>query len=127
MWRTRAIVTTLIEDVAALPARTYSADDDGAVQPPISPSRGLELLEKARKRAKLTVAVDWIALFVLFAFRDRSEVFLASGPSVEVVFTLGVLAVAVHSGFRLGQLEKLSAVKLVCEEILERDPGARED
>lgn len=126
MWRTRAIVSTLIEDVAALPIRRDDPEGEGATQAPESLSRSLELLEGARKRARLVVAVDWIALLVLFLFRDRGDVFLPSGPTVEVVFTLGVLAVAVHSGFRLGQLEKMSAVKRVCEELLERDPQAGE-
>ena len=110
--------------MAALPIRREDPDGEGATQAPESPSRSLELL--GRKRARLVVAVDWIALLVLFLFRDRGDVFLPSGPTVEVVFTLGVLVVAVHSGFRLGQLEKMSAVKRVCEELLERDPAAGE-
>lgn len=117
MWRTRAIVSTLIEDVAALRHQTPGSDPE--------PS-GLELLDRAKKRARLVVALDWIALAVLFVFRDPGRAFLPAGPSVEAVFTLGVLAVAVHSGFRLGQLEKLAAVERACRELLERDPGADE-
>ena len=122
MWRTRAIVSTLIEDVAALRISTGGDRGEDSVPATERVPLGLELLERARKRARLVVAFDWAALFLLFFTRDQGRTFLPSGPTVEVVFTLGVLAVAVHSGFRLGQLEKLGSVERVCRELLERDP-----
>lgn len=77
----------------------------------------LEALQQAERRAKLVVALDWLALAVLFVFRDTAAPFLPFDGTIETVFTLGVLAVAVHSGFRLGQLEKYRAVLRVHEEI----------
>ena len=124
MWRTRAIVSTLLEDVAALRISRTGDRGEDSVPATEQVSLGLELLDRARKRARLVVAFDWIALLLLFIFRDQGRPFLPMGSSVEVVFTLGVLAVAVHSGFRLGQLEKLGSVERVCREILERDPEA---
>ena len=124
MWRTRAIVSMLLEDVAALRISRTGARGEDSVPATEQVPLGLELLEGARKRARLVVAFDWIALLLLFIFRDQGRAFLPTGPSVEVLFTLGILAVAVHSGFRLGQLEKLGSVKRVCREILERDPEA---
>lgn len=124
MWRTRAIVSTLLEDVAALRISRTGARGEDSVPATEQVPLGLELLEGARKRARLVVAFDWIALLLLFIFRDQGRAFLPTGPSVEELFTLGILAVAVHSGFRLGQLEKLGSVKRVCREILERDPEA---
>lgn len=77
----------------------------------------IEVLQQAERRAKLVVALDWLALAVLFVFRDTAAPFLPFDGTIETVFTLGVLAVAVHSGFRLGQLEKYRAVLRAHEEI----------
>ncbi len=65
------------------------------------------------------VGLDWLALAALFLLRDRGAAFLPMDPTIETVFTLGVLVVAVHSGFRLGQLEKYRAVSRTYEDLME--------
>jgi hypothetical protein len=91
MLRKRAIRSLLVEQVA-----------------------GLRLRE-----ALLMVGLDWIALAVLFLLRDRGATFLPMDGTIETVFTLGVMIVAIHSGFRLGQLEKYRAVARAHEDLLE--------
>jgi hypothetical protein len=143
--RKRAIRSLLVEQVAGLrPATSHSPDDasseeqtaggpspGGASSAPAPaghrPSQDrrdreeleaqLEALQQAERRAKLVVALDWLALAVLFVFRDTAAPFLPFDGTIETIFTLGVLAVAIHSGFRLGQLEKYRAVLRVHEEI----------
>jgi hypothetical protein len=105
MLRNQAIEDLLLDDVAQL---RRSAET--------GPERRAELA-KARQRALLVAIVDWVALVVLFALRDPLSSFLSLGASEETVFTLAVLAVAVHSGFRLGQWEKLRAVEAAVESL----------
>jgi len=109
MWRTRAVVDLLIRDVSGLPE-----------EPDREP---LEVLRRARRRARLVALLDLGALATLFALRDRAGVFLA-GEGTEAVFSLGVLAVAAHAGFRLAQAGSLGAVARVCEELESREPEA---
>lgn len=106
MWRTRAVVDLLLEDVCGLP---QEADREPR-----------EILLLARRRARLVALLDFAALAVLFALRDRAETFLAS-EGTEAVFTLGVLAVAVHAGFRLAQAASLGAVTRACAELEARE------
>lgn len=107
MWRKAAVKTMLLEGLCSLSA-SHRADDRS--------SDGDRRLEKARRRAGLVIAFDWIALGILFFFRNRTP-WLSLGPFEDSVFTIGVLAVAVHSGFRLGQLEKLRAVARLVDEL----------
>lgn len=131
MLRTRAIRSLLVEEIAGLrlpgsdddrgeaPGETIETTGDGRETVARDPSEAAafeaelqrEALEKAERRALVAVGVDWLALVVLFLFRDPAAPFLPVGPSIETVFTLGVIAVAVHSGFRLGQLEKIRAAR----------------
>lgn len=97
MWRTRAVRSLLIEDIAGLRS---------AADPDVDPSPELD---RARRRGQAIVALEWSALALLFVLREAGREFLPLGPSIDAVFTLGVLAVAIHSGFRLGQLEKYRA------------------
>lgn len=141
MLRKRAIRSLLVEEVAGLrptvpPPADASSEDEAAGGPPpggTSSDPGaltggdeqdlaeleaqLEVLHQATRRAKLVIALDWVALAVLFLFRDTAAPFLPFNGTIETVFTLGVLAVAVHSGFRLGQLEKYRAVLRAHEEV----------
>lgn len=116
MWRTRAVVSMLVEDIAGL---QIPANDPAEGSLPVEPSER-EALDKAKKRARLVVAVDCLALLVLFVFRDSTRPFLPAGRSIETVFTLGVLAVAAHVGFRSAQLQSLRAVERLCRELRER-------
>jgi len=84
-------------------------------------AREREALARARRRSVLVVCLDAAALLVLFLFRDRGQVFLATGPSEETIFTLGVIVIAVHLGFRLGQYFTYRNVDRVCEELTQRE------
>ena len=75
------------------------------------------------QRAGLVVTLDWLAVIVLFALRSADRPWLPVGASEESIFTLGILVLAVHSGFRLGQLEKLRAVSRLLEDLRERAGG----
>jgi hypothetical protein len=124
--RKRAVRSLLVEEVAGL--RPPPPED-----PPEAPSdapEGLseeaevarveeedEALRHAERRAMLAVGLDWLALAVLFVLRDTASHFLPFDATVDTVFTLGVLAVAIHSGFRLGQLEKYRAVLRAHEDL----------
>ncbi len=114
MWRQRAVRSMLIEDVAGLRPRAAEKGDDAAA------GAAERALDKAIRRGVLVVALDWIAIAILFLVRDLDFRFLDLGPTEDAVFTLGVLAVAAHSGFRLGQLEKLRAVARACRDLAER-------
>ena len=108
MWRTQAVERMLLEDVAGLGRREL--EDRSAAA----------LLATARRAVWRAVTLDWCAIVILLAVRFGEEPVLSLGPSVDAVFSIGLLAVAVHSGFRLGQLEKLRAVGLLTEELTAR-------
>ncbi len=115
MLRKRAIRSLLVEEVAGLrPAPPPEESPDEPVGLEEADGARLEAeaeaLRHAERRALLVVVVDWLALAVLFVFRDTAARFLPFDATVDTVFTVGVLAVAIHSGFRLGQLEKYRAV-----------------
>ena len=117
MWRTRAVISMLVEDIAGL---TLSSDrEEDAEESAGRPE--LETLARAIRRARLVIAVDWIAILVLFIFRDPSRPFLPGGQSIETVFTLGVLVVAAHSGFRWAQLDRYRAVQRLSTELRDRE------
>ncbi len=102
MWRTPAIREMVLNDVARV-----SPDESSA-------------LAAARRRCRWVIALDWAAILLLVLLHDRSIPQLTLGGTPQTVFTLGILAVAVHSGFRLGQLEKLSAVEAMLTELESR-------
>ena len=99
MLRPQAVEDLLYEDVAKI--RTPAADTE----------QRCTALGRAHQRALLVVAFDWLAIALLFFWRDPLARFLSLGPSEESIFTLAILAVATHSGFRLGQLERYRAVE----------------
>jgi hypothetical protein len=117
MWRTRAVMTMLVEDVAALKTdESHPPGGNGEADEPVEQ----RTLRRARQRAHFVVALDWLAVTILFLLRDRASQFLTLGPSIETVFTLGILAVAVHSGFRLAQAQTFKSIGRVCDELRER-------
>jgi len=128
MLRKRAIRSLLVEEVAGLRLAASTGLDGEDGEPDASEAAGEaaarafelehEALERAVKRARLMVGLDWLALLALFLLRDSAAPFLPVGPTVETVFTLGVVVVAVHSGFRLGQLEKYRAVRRVWDDLV---------
>ena len=112
MLRPRA-VRTLLMDVAALrgPAeRVPSGEADRG-----EPERAS--LRQASRRALLVALVDALAIALLFLLRDRSRSFLVLDRSPDAVFTVGVLAVAAHLGFRLAQYLLLRRVLRALEEL----------
>ena len=111
MWRTRAMLSLLHEEIAGLPHEEADTLEQRA-----------ESMDRARRRAWIVIALDWLAIVVLVLFGERTLPLLTLGPSEHTVFTLAVLIVAVHSGFRLGQLEKLRTVARAGERLAERDP-----
>ena len=112
MWQTRAVLSLLRNDVAELRQGPRDAE----------PEPFAEALERARKRAALVVLVDWLAIAALLLGSEAGGPALTVGPRVETLLTAGLLAIAVHSGFRLGQLQKYRAVERVGRGLIERDP-----
>ena len=117
MWHTNAVIWMLVEEVAEL--RIAPPPQGPSEEKPPAGRLEMEALVKAKRRAILVSLVDWIAITILLAFHSGAEPFLPLGASTDVVFTLGVLAVATHSGFRLGQARTYRAVSRVCEDLLE--------
>jgi hypothetical protein len=102
MWRTQAVISMLLEDVGGL----QSADDDA--------------LRAAQRRGRWVVALDWLALGALVLLHDEAASQLTLSGGEQTLFTLASLAVAVHSGFRLGQLHTLRALARLRRELEER-------
>ena len=111
MWRTRAVLSLLHEEIAGLP---YDERD--------TPELRAETMQRARRRARIVIALDWLAIAILVLFGERALPMLTFGPTEHTVFTLAILVVAMHSGFRLGQLEKLRAVNRAGDRLAGRDP-----
>jgi len=99
MLRTPAIENLLIEEVA----RVRQRGDEGADP--------FDDLVGARRRSLAVAIFDWIAIAILFALSDPVSDFLSIGTNERTIFTLAILAIAVHSGFRLGQWEKYRTVE----------------
>ena len=97
MIRLRIVHSVLLEDIAELTPPVDSGDERAAIA-------------KARLRAGIVGGLSCLAILVLFAFRSSGRPFLVLGASEDGLFTLGVLVVAIHAGYRLGQMQKLGAV-----------------
>ena len=121
MMRLRAVRALLVAEVAAL--RVPRVDGVGEEVLAEQAARDREALDKARRKALLVVCLDAVALAVLFLLRDGTGVFLTLGRGEEAAFTLGVLVVAVHLGFRLAQVQHLKTVDRLVDELLEREEG----
>jgi len=111
MLQMHAVRSILFDDIAGIRPDPESRDD------PIG------ALRKARRRALLVAAIDWVAILTLFLLRDGPTGFLAAGASEQGLFTFGVLAVATHAGFRLAQMEKYTAVMRALEELPNEPAG----
>lgn len=123
MMRLRAVRALLVGEVAGL--RVSGVEGEAGEERWVEQAaREREALVKARRRAALVAALDGAALLVLFLLRERGRTFLPVGPTEETVFTFGVIAIAVHLGFRLAQLLLYREVARVYEELAEREePG----
>ena len=111
MWRTRAVLSLLHEEIGGLPHDDDKTAEDRA-----------EAMARVRRRALIVIILDWLAILTLVLLGDRGLPMMSLGASEHTVFTLAILAVATHSGFRLGQLEKLRAVARAAERLAGRDP-----
>lgn len=116
MWRTRAVISMLLEDVAGLSVPAPGENESEESQRRLE----AETLANAKRRARLVIAIDCLAILILFLFRDSTRPFLPANQTIETVFTFGVLAVAAHAGFRWAQLERLRVVQRLCGELRER-------
>lgn len=74
-------------------------------------------IESARRRALGVVVFDAVAIAVLLVLRDPARGLLALSRSEEVLFTIGVLIVAGHLGFRLAQLLVLRNLERAWEDV----------
>lgn len=82
--------------------------------------REREALDRAHRRGVLVAALDAAAIVVLLLLREGDR-FLVLGRTEEAIFSLGVLVVAVHLGFRLSQVLTLATVRRLHEELAERE------
>lgn len=105
MWRTQAIIDLLLGDLGGLP------------------EGDTEALARARRKGAWVVGFDWLAIFVLIALESRDASPFILGATEQTLFTIGVLVVAVHSGYRLAQLHKLRAIARLVSELDERRGG----
>jgi hypothetical protein len=117
MLRPRA-VRSLLTDVAAVRLRD---DEPGAARGASGPV-ARAALRQASRRALLVVAVDALALAVLFLLRDRTRVFLVMDRSTDAVFTVGVLLVAAHLGFRFAQYALIQRVNRALDQLPDETP-----
>jgi hypothetical protein len=117
MLRTR-VVRELLFEVAGL-RRPRDLDDAGPGED--DEARRVEDLRdeivQARKRAILVVVLDAVAVALLLYLRDPARGFLVIGRSEEMVFTIGILLIAGHLGFRLAQLLVLRNLERAWEEL----------
>ena len=120
----------LVEEVAALRPEPRPVDDaqepaaaEGAEAPAghaATADRHIAALAKARRRALGVVILDWVAIAVLFLTYREPHPFLSLGSDPRTIFTVGILAIAVHSGFRLAQLQGYRRIAAACEELAQR-------
>jgi hypothetical protein len=82
--------------------------------------REREALDRAHRRGVLVAALDAAAIVVLLLLREGDR-FLVLGRTEEAIFSLGVLVVAVHLGFRLAQVLTVATVRRLHQELSERE------
>jgi hypothetical protein len=82
--------------------------------------REREELDRAHRRGVFVVALDAAAIVVLLLLREDDR-FLVLARSEETIFTVGVLVVAVHLGFRLAQVLTVGTVRRLHGELSERE------
>jgi hypothetical protein len=120
MLRPRA-VRSLLLDVAGL--RAEAGEGKGLASGGDPQTLERVVLRQAARRALLVALVDALAIAVLFLLRDRSQSFLVLERSPDAVFTVGVLLVAAHLGFRLAQYLQLRRVLRALDGLPEAAPA----
>lgn len=86
--------------------------------------RERQALDRAHRRGALVAALDAAAIVVLLLLREGDR-FLVLGRTEEAIFSLGVLVVAVHLGFRLSQVLTVATVRRLHDELAEREEPSR--
>lgn len=119
MLRIRAVRALLAEEVGGLARSTVEGETLGEAA-----ERERRGLAKAARRALMVAVLDLVAVAVLFALRDPARSFLDPGPTEEGAFTVGVLLVVAHAGFRFAQYRQLKTVERLHEELGEREAGS---
>lgn len=117
MLRIGAVRQLLVEDVCGI-RREPGAHEESAAD---------DSLARAQRRATAVIVLDWIAILVLAFARAQAGESLTFGPHESGIFSIGLLAIAIHSGFRMGQLEKYRAASRVLDELTERSGTANTD
>ena len=82
--------------------------------------REREALDRAHRRGVVVAALDAAAIVVLLLLRENDR-FLVLGRTEEAIFSLGVLVVAVHLGYRLAQVMTVGTVRRLHAELAERE------
>lgn len=82
--------------------------------------REREALDRAHRRGVVVAALDAAAIVVLLLLRENDR-FLVLGRTGEAIFSLGVLVVAVHFGYRLAQVMTIGTVRRLHAELTERE------
>lgn len=115
MLRLRAVRELLAEEVGGV---ARAQDDEAAAE--TAERHGAEL-ERAARRALGVVLLDAVAVAALFLLRDPIQPFLTPGGSEQGAFTVGVLLVVGHAGYRLAQYRQLRTVARLHRELGERE------
>lgn len=82
--------------------------------------REREALDRAHRRGVVVAALDAAAIVVLLLLRENDR-FLVLGRTEEAIFSLGVLVVAVHLGYRVAQVMTVGTVRRLHAELGERE------
>ena len=118
MLRTR-VVRQLLFEVAGLRNREIpgdaNPDERSSEEDQLADER--QEISSARRRAVFVVVLDAAALGALLVLRDPARGLLVLSRSEETLFTLGVLIVAAHLGFRLAQLFVLRNLERAWEDV----------
>ncbi|HEX6202387.1 MAG TPA: hypothetical protein VF100_05230 [Thermoanaerobaculia bacterium] len=124
MLRPRAVRALLLEAAGVrVPAAAAAEEESGGSESAGQAAETAgerEALDRARRRALVVAVLDAAAIALLVLLR-QSDRFLVLGRDEETLFTLGVLVVAVHLGFRLAQGMTIGTVRRLHDELVERE------